>query len=56
MVQPFILLYQRVPRSQLPPNVMMKRRYKTRGTPKARRRIPIRKGQRGRGSLSSLKK
>ena len=43
------------PRSQLPPNVIMKRRYRRRAAPKGRRR-PIRKGQRGRGFLSSLKK
>ena len=47
--------YQRVPRSQLPPNVIMKRRYRTRAAPKGRRRRPIRKGQRGWGFLSSLK-
>ena len=44
------------PRSQLPPNVIMKRRYRRRAAPKGRRRRPIRKGQRGRGFLSSLKK
>ena len=48
--------YQRVPRSQLPPNVIMKKRYRTRAAPKGRRRRPIRKGKRGRGFLSSLKK
>ena len=47
--------YQRVPRSQIPPNVIMKRRYRIRAAPKGRRRRPIRKGQRGRGFLSSLK-
>ena len=46
--------YQRVPRSQLPPNVIMRRMYKTRAAPKGRRR-PIRKRQKGRGFLSSLK-
>ena len=52
----FYAKYQRVPRSQLPPNVTMKRRYRTRAAPKGKRRRPIRKGQRGRGFLSSLKK
>ena len=52
----FYAKYQRVPRSQLPPNVIMKRRYRTRAAPKGRRRRPIRKGKRGRGFLSSLKK
>ena len=47
--------YQRVPRSQLPPNVIMRRMYKTRAAPKGRRRRPIRKRQKGRGFLSSLK-
>ena len=40
----FCAKYQRVPRSQLPPNVIMKRWYKARATPKGRRRRPIRKG------------
>ena len=40
----FCAKYQRVPRSQLPPNVIMKRWYKTRATPKGRRKRPIRKG------------
>ena len=40
----FYAKYQRVPRSQLPPNVIMKKWYKTRATPKGRRRKPIRKG------------
>ena len=52
----FYAKYQRVPRSQLPPNVTVKRRYRTRAAPKGKRRRPIRKGQRGRGFLSSLKK
>ena len=37
---------QRVPRSQLPTNVIMKRRYRTKTEQKSRRRRPIRKGQR----------
>ena len=52
----FYAKYQRVPRSQLPPNVITKRRYRTRAALKDRRRRPIRKGQRGRCFLSSLKK
>ena len=40
----FYAKYQRVPRSQLPPNAIMKKWYKTRATPKGRRRRPIRKG------------
>ena len=52
----FCAKYQRVPRSQLLPNVIMKRRYRIRAGPKGKRRRPIRKGQRGRGFLSSLKK
>ena len=52
----FYAKYQRVPRSQLLPNVIMQRRYRRRAAPKGRRRRPIRKGQRGRGFLSSLKK
>ena len=47
--------YQRVPRSQLPPNVIMKRKYKRRVAPKGRRRRPVRKGQRGRVFHSSFK-
>ena len=34
----------------------MKRRYRTRAAPKGGRKRPIRKGQRGQGFLSSLKK
>ena len=52
----FYANYQRVPRSQLPPNVIMKKRYRIRAAPKGRRRRPITKGQRGWGFLSSLKK
>ena len=35
---------------------IMKRSYRTRAAPKGRRRRPTRKGQRGRGFSSSLKK
>ena len=52
----FYAKYKRVPRSKLPPNVIMKRRYRTRAAPKGRRRRPIRKGQRGQNFLSSLQK
>ena len=37
----FYAKYQRVPRSQLPPNVIMKRRYRRRSAPKGRRRRPM---------------
>ena len=52
----FYAKYQRVHRSQLPPNVIMKRTYRIRGAPRRRIRRPIRKEQRGRDFLSSLKK
>ena len=52
----FYAKYQRVPRSQLPPNAVMKRRHRTRTAPKGRKRRPKRKGQRGWGFLSYLKK
>ena len=52
----FYAKYQRVPRSQLPPNVIMKRRYRAKAAPRGRIRRPIRKGKRGWGFLSSLKK
>ena len=45
--------YARVPRSQLPDSIIMKRKYKRKATPKDR--TPIRKGQRGQGLLSGLK-
>ena len=52
----FYAKYQRVPRFQLPPNVIMKRRYRARAAPRGRIRRTIRKEQRGRGFLSSLEK
>ena len=53
----FYAKYQRVPRSQLPSNVIMKRRYRTRIAPKgSRRRRPIRVGQRGQGFYRNFKK
>ena len=52
----FYAKYQRVPRSLFPPNAIMKRRYRARTALKGRKRGPIRKVQRGRGFLSSLKK
>ena len=52
----FYAKYERVPRSHLPPNVTIKRKYKWRAAPKGRKRRPVRKGQRGRGFLSSFKK
>ena len=51
----FYAKYARVPRSQLPDNVIMKKIYKTRVAVKGRRRRPVRKGQRGQGFLNSLK-
>ena len=52
----FYVKNQRVPRFQLLPNVIMKRKYKRRAARKGRRRRPVRKRQRGRGFLNSLKK
>ena len=52
----FYAKYAGVPRSQLPNNVILKRKYKRRAVSKGRRRRAIRKGQRGRNFLSSLKK
>ena len=52
----FYAKFQTVPRSQVPPNFIMKRRYRARTAPRGRIRRPIRKGQRGRGFLSSFKK
>ena len=53
----FYAKYARVPRSQLPDNVTMKRKYKRRATPKGkRRRTSVRKGQKDWGFLSSLTK
>ena len=51
----FYAKYLRLARSQLPPNLIMKRKYKRRAAPKGRRR-PVRTGQRGQDFLSSLKK
>ena len=52
----FYAKYAGVPRSQLPNNVILKRKYKRRAVSKGRRRRAITKGQRGRDFLSSLKK
>ena len=52
----FCAKYATVARSQLPPNVIMRRQNRRRVAPKGRRRRPLRKGQRGRVFLSSLKK
>ena len=52
----FYTKYQRVPRSQLRNNVIMNRRYRRRAAPKGRTRRPMRKGQRGWGFFSTLKK
>ena len=49
--------YTRLPRSELPPNIILRRQYKRRAAPKGRRRRVVRKGrQRGCGFFSSLKK
>ena len=45
----FYAKYQRVPRSQLPPNVIMKTKNRRRAEPNGRRRRPVRKGPRGWG-------
>ena len=39
----FYAKYQRVPRSQLPPNVIMNKRYRTRAAPKGSKRRTIKK-------------
>ena len=41
----FYAKYQRVPRSQLLPNVIMNKRYRTRAAPKGRKRRTIKKGK-----------
>ena len=41
----FYAKYQRVPRSQLPPNFIMKRRYSRRAAPKGRKRRSIKEGR-----------
>ena len=43
----FYAKYQRAPRSQLPPNVILKRKYKRIAALKGTRRRLVRKGQRG---------
>ena len=43
----FLTRYERVPRSELPPIVIMTRLYKTRATPKGRRRGVPQKGSTG---------
>ena len=48
----FLARYERGPRSELLPNVIMRRSYKTRATPKGRRRVAPQKGQ---GIFSSQK-
>ena len=52
----FYAKYQRAPRSQLPPNVIMKRKYRRRAAPKGRRRRLVRKGERRQSYLSSFLK
>ena len=52
----FYTKYQRKATSRLPPNVIMKRKYKWRAAPECRGRRPVRMGQSGRSFLGSLKK
>ena len=52
----FYTKYQRKATSRFRPNVTMKRKYKRRAAPECRGRRPVRKGQKGRSFLSSLKK
>ena len=53
----FYAKYARVPRSGLPPNIMLRKQYKRRAAPKGSRRRVVRKQrQRGRGIFSSLNK
>ena len=49
----FLARYKRVPRSELPPNVILRRSDKTRAAPKGKRRRPLQKGS---GTFSTLKK
>ena len=45
----FYAKYQRVPRSQLPPNVIIKTKNRRKAEHNGRRRRPVREGQRGWG-------
>ena len=47
----FLARYKRVPRSELPPHITIRRRYRQRAAPRGRRR-----GQRGRGIFDFVKK
>ena len=49
----FITFYAKYARSQLPDNVIIKRKNKRRAAPNGGRRKPVRKEQRGRAFLSS---
>ena len=49
----FRISYAKYARSQLPDNVITKRKYKRRAAPNDGRRKPVRKEQRGRAFLSS---
>ena len=51
----FLAKYKRVPRSELPANVTLARRYRGR-VATGRRKRPPRKGQRGSGFFDTLKK
>ena len=52
----FYAKYTIVARSQLPANVIMRRKYTRRAARRGRRRRPVRKGHRDWGFLSSLRK
>ena len=48
----FYAKYKRVKRSELPPNIILRRNYRQRAAPRGRRRA----AQQGRGIFSTLKK
>ena len=50
----FYIQIARVLRSQLPGNIVMKRKYKRKAAPKGRRRRQVRKGQKCQSFFSSL--
>ena len=50
----FYAKYKRVKRSELPPNIILRRNYRQRAAPRGRRRRRV--AQKGRGIFSTLKK
>ena len=50
----FVASYKRVPRSELPPNIVMRHNYRQKAAPRGRRRWRKR-GKRGRGLFSFIK-